>query len=385
MKRIFKWSAIVVVFLAVFLFAAFQGVQWYMLPKGPFSVDTTPAAPVYSQQKFWAALPLLQDTADLIPAGVDTQHDLADKPVDVFFVHSTGYVGPGSWNSTMDETMSEAQSLEYMLSSMASAFNGCCEIYAPIYRQAHLAAFGDEDLSSSYQALDLAYQDVESAFDYFLAQHNQQRPFIIVGHSQGSLHALRLIANRIDGTALQERMVAAYTIGYWLPLDLLDRNFNHTGLCQSAEQTGCIVSYDTYGQGGALAQGYRHWYKSGWEITEGKPIACVNPLSWQTNTERADASQHKGAYPVEFKRTIKYMLLAKNPGFKHESLAPLTPNLTWAQCDQTGVLHVKRQQDNAFSNHLDAEDGSYHLLDFSLFYGNIRENSIQRSQAFLNR
>lgn len=383
MKRILKWVLIVIITIVVLGVIAFLGIRSYMLPSGEFSAESVPAKPDYSDTSFWISLPSIQDTADLIPPNANTKQDLTDKSVDVFFVHSTGYVGPGGWNSNMDKQNSEAQSNEYMLSSMASAFNGCCEIYAPTYRQAHLAAFGDDDVSSSYKALDLAYQDVESAFEYFLTHHNKGRPFMIVGHSQGSLHALRLLANKVDGTALRSQLVAAYTVGYWLPLTLLERNFEHIGLCDSASETGCIVSFDTYGEGGGLSQGQRHWFKSGWEATEKQTIACVNPLSWNTDTAKADAELHLGAFPVEFKRTIKYMLLAKNPGFKFSELPALTANLTWAKCDESGVLHVEQQKDNAFSNHLDAEDKSYHLLDYSLFYGNIRANSKYRVRAYV--
>lgn len=383
MKRILKWIIVLIVGIAILAVVGFLLIRWYMLPGDKFSQNSVPKPPDYSQQAYWIALPQIKDTADLVPPNADTLDDFIDKQVDVFFIHSTGYVGPGGWNSDMNKENSEAQSNEYMLSSMASAFNGCCDIYAPTYRQAHLSAFGSDDLTSSFQALDLAYQDVETAFEHFIEHYNNGRPFMIVGHSQGSLHALRLLTNKIDGSVLRNRLVAAYTVGYWLPLDLLDRNFDNIGLCHSANQTGCIVSFDTYGEGGGVSQGQRHWYKSGWEATDVQPIACVNPLSWETNTDKADAELHLGAFPVEFKRTIKYMLLAKNPGFIFSELPALTPKLTWAKCDKSGVLHVQEQKDNPFSNHLDAKDKSYHLLDYSLFYGNIRENSKTRVRAFL--
>lgn len=384
-KKVLKWLGIVATSLVALVVGLGLLVQWYLLPRDEFNITDVPAAPSYANEDFWASLPTKQDTADLVPVGLGQSNDMEDKQVDVFFVHSTGYVGPGGWNSNMAKTNSEAQSLEYMLSSMASAFNGCCDIYAPIYRQAHLSAFGSADTQSSYQALDLAYQDVASAFDYFLAHQNKGRPFMIVGHSQGSHHALRLIADKIDGTDLRHKMVAAYTIGYWLPLDMFEREFENISLCQSATQTGCIVSYDTYGEGGYLSQGYRHWYSSGWEDTLGKSIACVNPLSWQTNTQKVSADHHKGAFPVEFKRTFLYMLLAKSPEFTYQELESVTQNLTWAQCDKSGVLHIQKQQDNAFSNHFDSQDGSYHVLDFNLFYGNIRANGIERTNAFLSQ
>jgi pimeloyl-ACP methyl ester carboxylesterase len=283
---------------------------------------------------------------------------------------------------------SEAQSIEYMLSSMASIFNGCCQIYAPHYREAHLQSFMPEHFDPGTQALDLAYQDVEAAFDYYLTHHNQGRGFIIVGHSQGTAHAMRLLEQKVDNSPLYEQLVAAYLVGYWLPKDKFSRGFEQISPCKSANQLGCIVSYDTYGQGGTADSQVPHWYKTGWEVNRlenepVKPTLCVNPLSWKMDQEQAPQEQHLGAMPVEFKRTPVNMLLANNPGFIFAELPALTSELTWAQCMPDGRLEILPQTENAFSNHLNQANKSYHLLDFSLFYGNIRQNAITRVNEFL--
>ena len=77
------------------------------------------------------------------------------------------------------------------------------------------------------------------------------------------------------------------------------------------------------------------------------------------------------------------MLLANNPGFIFDELPTLTSELTWAQCLEDGRLEIMQQTDNAFSNHLDQDNKSYHILDFSLFYGNIRQNAMQRVNQFM--
>jgi hypothetical protein len=87
--------------------------------------------------------------------------------------------------------------------------------------------------------------------------------------------------------------------------------------------------------------------------------------------------------PVDFKRTPVNMLLANNPGFIFQELPALTSELTWAQCSEDGRLEIMPQADNLFSNHLDQPNKSYHILDFSLFYGNIRQNAIQRVNQFM--
>ena len=387
MKKVFKlllWLflvlAVVVGILAVF------GKQWvlaYMSPPAVFELQDAPPAPDYSKPYFWVAHPDKKDTGDLIPPGISTATDLSG--VNVFFVHSTGYVGPGGWNSNMGDENSEAQSIEYMLSSMASIFNGCCEVYAPHYREASLMSFAPENMQNGTLALDLAYQDVELAFEYFLENLNNDQPFMIVSHSQGTAHAMRLLENKVDNTPLESKLVAAYLLGYWFPMDKFERGFTSIGPCEGPQQTGCIVSYDAYGEGGTKSNTSPHWYASGWESSEGKTSLCINPLSWTRSLDRAPRALHLGGMQVEFKRQPLDMLLARNPGFKFSELPAISEPFTWAQCQADGRLELAKQQDNAFSNHLDSPDQSYHVLDFSLFYGNIRENAKQRTRAYFER
>ena len=45
----------------------------------------------------------------------------------------------------------------------------------------------------------IAYGDVRAAWREYLAKHNKGRPFVLIGHSQGSLMLQQLIANEIEG------------------------------------------------------------------------------------------------------------------------------------------------------------------------------------------
>ena len=92
-----------------------------------------------------------------------------------------------------------------------------------------------EKFDAGTQALDLAYQDIESAFDYYLTHYNQARPFIVVGHCQGTTHALRLSEQRVCETVLFHQPV-------WLPIDKFSRGFDQITPCEDTTQLGCIVS-----------------------------------------------------------------------------------------------------------------------------------------------
>jgi hypothetical protein len=56
---------------------------------------------------------------------------------------------------------------------------------------------------------------VEVAFNYYIDNLNQGRPFILAGHSQGTMALIDLIKNRFgNDPELRDRLVAAYFIGY---------------------------------------------------------------------------------------------------------------------------------------------------------------------------
>jgi hypothetical protein len=68
------------------------------------------------------------------------------------------------------------------MANQASVFNGCCDVYAPRYREAAIHVFFG-DAARRDAVLGFAYQDVERAFDYFLEHFSNGRPFVIASHS----------------------------------------------------------------------------------------------------------------------------------------------------------------------------------------------------------
>ena len=166
-------------------------------PELSFAEATPPVAPDYSQPQSWAALPDRQDAADVLPGG-DVQDRQAAAEVDVFFVHPTTFFGTAGWNQSLDDTSTNALTDTFVLRSQASVYNSCCRIYAPRYRQATIYSFMDR-AGDGKPALQLAYEDVERAFDYFIEHYNQGRPFILAGHSQGSVHVRTLLREAHHG------------------------------------------------------------------------------------------------------------------------------------------------------------------------------------------
>ena len=166
----------------------------------------------YSKQQNWAALPTMQDNADWTPDGLQNKQDSAQA--DVFFIHPTTDVTGFKGNAELDSKMINNQTDNFPIKFQASVFNESCKVYAPRYRQAALNNFFIKNTEKSQQAFDVAYQDVKEAFEYYLKNYNNGRPIIIAGHSQGSMHAQRLLREFFDGKPLQKQLVEAYIIGF---------------------------------------------------------------------------------------------------------------------------------------------------------------------------
>ena len=337
-------------------------------PNQGFELSLKLPAPDYSRPENWAALPDRKDLADLVPQGISPGDQQSIAPVDVFFIHPTGYMHGDTWNSPMNPDSLTEENTYWMMANQASAFNGCGRIYAPRYREAVLYSFIGKDQSQGTKAIDLAYRDVEAAFDYFLKHFNQGRPFIIASHSQGTWHALRLLQTRIDRTDLVQRLVAAFIIGGQVTLEDIDRMAD-IKVCQNSTDLHCVVHWKTFAEGGKEER-----------LKPNETFLCTNPLSWKVDNERAPADLNRGAVRPTGKFSTKLWGKDKAKGTVFGPLASPIPNHTWAQC-QSGLLYVARQTDRGFSKY--ALGKNYHGLDYALFYMDIQENAIQRVRTYL--
>ena len=199
-------------------------------------------APDYSQQADWLASPFKDDPSDYAPGGKG--RIVSDSAVDIFFLFPTSFqaeLTDGTWNASLDDPKVNNESLSRSIKYQASIFNKAGRVFAPNYRQANYNVFLQKGRQSK-QALDQAYADILTAWHYYLEHYNQGRPFIIAGHSQGALHAARLLKDEIDGKPLSDRLIIAYIPG--MPIKKGD--FTSLQPCSDSTGTGCITSWRTY-------------------------------------------------------------------------------------------------------------------------------------------
>jgi hypothetical protein len=336
--------------------------------RGPdFGFDEAhmPPAPDYARPEAWAVRPDRPGLSATHPLGTA----LAGAPTaDVFFIYPTSFHSGEAWNAAIDDSATNVETDTRSIRNQASVFNGCCRIFAPRYRQATLGAFFTSRKDDARKALDLAYRDVLAAFDYYMAHDNGGRPFIIASHSQGSRHAVLLLADRIAHSSARERFVAAYIIGTGLPEDVFTRNYQTIAPCRAATDTGCVISWSSYLEG-ADARWTRETitqrYATGEEANRGKPILCTNPLSWTTGPEKAPASLNLGAWAMRGDGTT-----APRAGY------------TGARCEN-GALFTDASPEGDRPRLVRMRNE--HILDYQLFYMNIRANALERVNSFLSR
>ena len=205
----------------------------------PADQDPSPQAPA-AEQSLDAGNPL-QTTGTVTGEAADPQ---TLPEFAVFFVPPTSYIqAGGDWNSKIDDATTNNRA-RIFLQGLASPFNRADELWAPKYRQAAAGAFLT-DKPEAEQAIDAAYGDVEQAFDYFLESVDKDRPIILAGHSQGSLHLLRLLRERIKGRPVEKRIAAVYAVGWPISLDH-DLPVLPLAACERANESGCILSWSSF-------------------------------------------------------------------------------------------------------------------------------------------
>jgi len=380
--KIFKIVLIslgVLIVLGIGLFVSGYGGQLFFMaftaynrPAGQFDPANAVAAPDYADRKNWASHPDMKDPADLVPSGIKVLPQ-GKHSVDTFFIHPTGFLTSASWTSPMDVDSGTEENTMWMIANQASAYNGCCNVYAPRYREANIFAyFGSEEDRNS--VLGFAYEDVKRAFEYYLEHYNDGKPFIIASHSQGTHHSMRLLSEVIDSSELHKRMVAAYMIGgAILPVSPeWFAGMQHIKPCKTKDDLHCVIHWDTMPEGAD-------------PMERSAETLCTNPLTWRVNEELAARELNEGAVIPEgtFNVAIGKVEDAAT-GQAFVSLGKPILQLTSAQC-RNGSLFAERQTDNAFSKVGSGMMDTYHEIDYALFYMNIHNNARLRANAYLAR
>jgi len=365
-----------------------------------WSQPATPVAPAdYAAEANWLCLPGRADAcaAPLPTAALDANGygpvgrsaPAENPPIDCFYVYPTISRDAGM-NSDLEAGLEERTVAAVQFARFASL----CRPFAPIYRQATLASLPAAFAGADMRGISaLAYGDVLAAWRHYLEHRNQGRPFVLIGHSQGSVHLIRLLAEEIESGPAAARMLSALLIGFNVEVpegQAVGGSFRSTPLCTRSGQTGCVVTYVSFrAETPPPASGI-----FGRAARPGMTVGCTNPASlgggsapldsyWYagpsvTNTRTPIDWSSQGAPPTPFLRTEGLVSAACiNRG-------PIGYLSVMVNADPADARTDRIPGDVIIAGRLQPGWG-LHLADINLAMGDLLRLVEQQRDAFLRR
>jgi pimeloyl-ACP methyl ester carboxylesterase len=303
------------------------------------SSGPSPQATDYSKAAHWLSLPVVTEK------------------VDIFYLYPTAWTSTDPDNPhvcAIDEPTMLTQAPE-AFARQATAFETVGNIYAPFYRQ---------DNGSSINRLEtiagIPTSDAVAAFDYYINHFNNNRPFILVGHSQGATVLSNLLAGYIkDHPDVYSRMIAAYVIGNPITDAYLAAN-PHLKFAEGPDDTGVIISYNTEAP---VVIGTN-------PVLYGMVGHVINPINWKTDETYADKSESLGSFMPDHSLVLQTM-----------------PHYADAQIDIAHGVLVCSTAEEPFISDLETlagfPKGVYHSFDIPLYYYDLRANAQNRVNKYL--
>jgi hypothetical protein len=276
----------------------------------PSSVSSTTApADLPASKTVWLCRPGLADdpctaseNATVVSANGATTNETtapaADPKVDCFYVYPTV-----SDQKTPLADLTVDPEERAIAITQASRFAHVCRVFAPMYRQATLAAITgatspNSTAGSSNKGLsvDTGYQDVVAAWKDYLARDNGGRGVVFLGHSQGSGVLIRLLQQEVDkNPSVRRLLVAALILGGNVTVQQgrdVGGDFENIPACRRKDQTGCVVAYSSFLEPppanslfGRPGTGPRTGQAGAGQLQ----VLCVNPVDPAASSGRASA------------------------------------------------------------------------------------------------
>jgi len=292
-----------------------------------------------------------------------------DPPIDCFYVYPT-VSGQQTENANLQIDPEE----KGVAISQASRFSQVCKVYAPMYRQLTVKAILTPG-GITPAALDLAYGDVLSAWQDYLAHYNNDRGVVLIGHSQGTMMLTPLVASEIDpNPSVRARLVSALLIGCNVKVAVgqdVGGDFQNIPACRSADQTGCVVAYSSFNEVpppdslfGKADTGCRSTELAGKNVE----VLCVNPASLSGGTGSLEPYLPSSSAPTPW---LAY------PGL-YTARCESSGGANWLQVDTTNIPGDERP---VVSQTLGPTWG-LHLYDVNLALGDLVDLVRQQAAAY---
>ncbi len=262
--------------------------------------------------------------------------DNGEFDVDVFYILPTCIWdwtdSTGEVNHYADVYNSEQrEAMKYSFDLANEIFAENCNFYAPYYRQISLESW-IEGKNAVNERFPLAMEDIAAAFDYFIANLNDEKPFIIAGYSQGGKGVVELL--KAMDSEVYSRMIAAYVVGYCITAEELS-TYDNIKAATGSSDIGVTVCYNSVASAENIC------------AVLSPNAVCINPINWVTDS---------------------------TPAMLNDS--------TSVHIDtENSVLIVEGLDSSLYFEPLLAdlfEEGNYHLFELSFYQAWLKENVAER-------
>ncbi|GAA2911377.1 DUF3089 domain-containing protein [Enterococcus pseudoavium] len=281
---------------------------------------------------------------------------------DVFMLYPTAYAQKNENSSPVAKIDNPTMraGAQVFLATQGSAFDTSGNIFAPYYRQLDANWLLTKSKAEQNEYVDgVPKADVIAAFDYYIKHENNNRPFILVGHSQGARMIKAIMYDYFkNNPGVSDRMIAAYVLGQSVTQQEMNDN-PQVKFATGPDDTGVVVSYNT------VAPNF-----TGELPTWDEGALAINPINWQTDGTPAPAAENLGSY-------------VRNDNGDYSKVM----NLADATVDPTKGLVVASSVDKAKyempeSTRKIFPEGSFHNNDISFYYYNLQQNAENREAQY---
>lgn len=281
-----------------------------------------------------------------------------ERTADAFFVCPTVYFGSdGSYNMELTDEDTKANFLG-AINMEKEIYDRDSRFFAPYYRQAGLNVYSMA-AGERERYLELAFNDVKNAFEYYYENWNNGRPIILVGFSQGADMCIRLMKACFQDERRQNQLIACYAIGWSITEEEIQA-YPQLKFAEGESDTGVIISFNSEAES----------IDDSLIVPKGTKTLAINPLNWKTDTTVAEKGQNFGACFTDYNGKITKEI----------------NNFTGAYIDDVrGTLKITDVRPEDYPAGLEIfEDGIYHLYDYQFFYRNLQKNVQTRIDAYLS-